>query len=52
MAEVESTVVELKAFPPVATAYHLRAVPVAEAMLAITFLDQLLEHESQIGSVI
>ena len=30
----------------------IRAVPVAEAMLAITFLDQLLEHESQIGSVI
>jgi chorismate synthase len=29
----------------------IRAVPVAEAMLAITLLDQLLEHESQIGAV-
>ena len=29
----------------------IRAVPVAEAMLAITLLDQLLEHESQIGSI-
>ena len=29
----------------------IRAVPVAEAMMAITILDQLLEHESQIGKV-
>ena len=29
----------------------IRAVPVAEAMFAITFLDQLLEHESQIGTI-
>ena len=29
----------------------IRAVPVAEAMFAITLLDQLLEHESQIGAV-
>jgi chorismate synthase len=29
----------------------IRAVPVAEAMMAITLLDQLLEHESQIGEI-
>ena len=29
----------------------IRAVPVAEAMIAITLLDQLLEHESQIGEI-
>ena len=29
----------------------IRAVPVAESMMAITILDQLLEHESQIGKV-
>ena len=29
----------------------IRAVPVAEAMMAITILDQLLEHESQIGKI-
>ena len=29
----------------------IRAVPVAEAMMAITIVDQLLEHESQIGKV-
>ena len=29
----------------------IRAVPVAEAMMAITLLDQLLEHESQIGII-
>ena len=29
----------------------IRAVPVAEAMIAITLLDQLLEHESQIGII-
>ena len=29
----------------------IRAVPVAEAMMAITILDQLLGHESQIGMV-
>ncbi len=29
----------------------IRAVPVAEAMIAITILDQLLEHESQIGKI-
>ena len=30
----------------------IRAVPVAEAMIAVTLLDQLLEHESQIGPII
>ena len=29
----------------------IRAVPVAEAMMAITILDQLLGHESQIGKI-
>ena len=29
----------------------IRAVPVAESMMAITILDQLLEHEGQIGKV-
>jgi len=29
----------------------IRAVPVGEAMMAITILDQLLEHESQIGKI-
>jgi chorismate synthase len=29
----------------------IRAVPVAEAMMAITLVDQLLSHESQIGEI-
>ena len=29
----------------------IRAVPVAEAMMAITLLDQILEHESQVGPI-
>jgi len=29
----------------------IRAVPVAEAMMAVTLLDQILEHESQIGAL-
>ena len=29
----------------------IRAVPVAEAMMAITLVDQLLSHESQIGKI-
>ena len=29
----------------------IRAVPVAEAMIAITLVDQLLSHESQIGEI-
>ena len=29
----------------------IRAVPVAEAMMAITLVDQLLSHESQVGEI-
>ena len=29
----------------------IRAVPVAEAMMAVTLLDQILEHESQVGPI-
>ena len=29
----------------------IRAVPVAEAMMAITLVDQLLNHESQVGEI-
>ena len=29
----------------------IRAVPVAEAMMAVTLVDQLLSHESQIGKI-